>query len=190
MPDTRLAKTAVNRESGSTAASNEPVQSTAPEKKHPMWVHCACSHEWVAAWLPMPIEKMAPLMKAPCPLCGGKKTFLGRIPKATTEGDADAWIGNGDTGISAETIWRVMTGKIGHEYWHPDVPHDPGDFGRCYRLLRVMPSWRARLPEVSAKYRQWKPFVDAWDELTALYEEELPSGKCLKLYARMLEISA
>lgn len=36
--DTRLAKTAVNRESGSTAASNQPVQPTAPEKTQRLMV--------------------------------------------------------------------------------------------------------------------------------------------------------
>jgi hypothetical protein len=96
---------------------------------------------------------------------------------------------DGIRGILATGVWAVMMGqtttRIRHEY---DVPHDPADFGRCYRLLKVMPSWRARLPEVAARFPEWRGFVDAWDELTALYEEALPAGPAPKLYARMQEL--
>lgn len=53
-----------------------------------------------------------------------------------------------------------------------------------------MPSWRARLGEVAAAEPDWKPLVEAWDELTALYEDELTnkSGLAPKLYARMKEL--
>lgn len=155
-------------------------------EREPMWVHCAdCSHEWVCAYLPMPIAKLAPLMKAPCPMCGGKKPFLGKLPRETSDGDADAWIANGDTGVSSETIWSVLTG---HPVRSTGVPFDPSDFGRCYRLLKVMPSWRGRLSEVVAKHPRWSTLVAHWDELTALYEEESPSGTAPKLYARMVAL--
>lgn len=65
---------------------------------------------------------------------------------------------------------------------------DPADFGRCYRLLKIMPSWRPRLPEVAALFPKWTGLVSAWDELTALYEEELPRRRCPKLYVRMQEL--
>src|SRR5271169_2270671 len=84
------------------------------------------------------------------------------------------WIRGWDTGISSETIWSVMTGKYVKSH---DIPYDPSDFGRCYRLLQLFPQWKPRLPEVSAKYIRWKPFVEAWDELTALYEEEKSANK-------------
>jgi hypothetical protein len=78
---------------------------------------------------------------------------------------------------------------------HMDIPYDPDDFGRCYRLLKVMPSWRERLAEVAAVCPQWAPFVEAWGELTALYEDELENGPVTKgvrmaprLYARMREL--
>jgi hypothetical protein len=99
------------------------------------------------------------------------------------------WLAGGDTGTSSITIWSVMTGrprpKVG---WWPDIPHDPADFGRCHRLLENFPAWRARLPEVSAKHPEWAGLVEAWDELTSLYLEELPSGRGPKLYARMTEL--
>jgi hypothetical protein len=97
------------------------------------------------------------------------------------------WILSGDTGTSSKTIWAVMMqSKIDR----PDIPYDPADFGRCYRLLAAIPAWRARLNEVSTRFKAWKPFIERWDELTAMYEREIQneSGKAPDLYARMLEI--
>lgn len=96
-----------------------------------------------------------------------------------------AWLRSWDTGISSETIWRVLMHETPR---YVDIPHDPADFGRCYRLLKAVPSWRERLTEVAAAVPKWRPFVAAWDELTALYEQELPSGVCPLLYRRMREL--
>ena len=98
------------------------------------------------------------------------------------------WFCGGDTGISSQTIWSVMTGyrveRVGH-------PSDPSDFGRCYRLLKLFPEWRARLGEGTAAHPSWISLVAHWDELTSLYEEELKNGTGLapKLYARMQELT-
>lgn len=164
---------------------------TDPEAKQPFHVHCGkCSHEWAAAYLPLPIATFAKLAESPCPMCGAKQVLMGLLPKATTEGDPIAWLANGDTGISSKAIWGVLMGRdIGAlEFGDDNTPRDPSDFGRCYRLLKVMPSWRLRLPEVAAKFPRWKPLVDAWDELTTLYEQELPKGSAPKLYDRMKEL--
>src|SRR6266702_3517315 len=66
-----------------------------------------------------------------------------------------------------------------------DVPHDPADFGRCHRLLQLMPEWRAQLHKVAEVFPKWKPLVDAWNELEALWLKEKPSGRCPLLYERM-----
>jgi hypothetical protein len=129
-------------------------------------------------------------------LLAGKKTQTRRIVKKYQE--AKGWQKD-VIGTRPNALWWAivdrrdnmsyrevfMEGPFGH-----DVPCDPDDFGRCYRLLRLFPTWRARLGEVSAKYPRWKPMVDAWDELTALYEEEIPKhyGPAHKLYARMLQL--
>lgn len=100
------------------------------------------------------------------------------------------WLLGGDTGISSKTICAVMTGSEMKGGFPPDIPYDPGDFGRCYRLLIHFPEWRNRLPEVAAKHPKWGPMVQAWDELTALYEEEIQNkdGRASKLYERMQEL--
>lgn len=96
----------------------------------------------------------------------------------------EEWAVGRDTGTSSLTIYHVMTGKPSHQGRY-DIPYDPDDFGRCYRLLQLFPQWRERLPEVAKKFPEWRGLVGAWDELTALYEEELPKHTAPKLYARM-----
>jgi hypothetical protein len=155
-------------------------------------VHCAkCDHEWSLGWLPCAVDLAVRLMKhAKCPACGAgaKQVLSGPLPRATKDGDAIGWLTNGDTGISSKTIWFVMTGRPMPDTFWPSTPSDPSDFGRCYRLLQVMPSWRARLPEVAAEYPEWKKLVAAWDEIEALYLAELPTGMARKTYDRMKEL--
>lgn len=95
------------------------------------------------------------------------------------------WLLSGDTGISSKTICAVMTGSnIGH----PDIPYDASDFGRCYRLLKHFPEWRARLHEVSSAYPIWGPMVEAWDELSNLYQKERDNKEDCGLSERMREL--
>lgn len=100
----------------------------------------------------------------------------------------EEWKMGRDTGTSSLTIYSAITGKTSlHRTF--DIPHDPDDFGRCYRLLKLFPLWREKLSETIKLCRKWKPFVAAWDELTLLYEEELTSMKAPKLYKRMKELA-
>jgi hypothetical protein len=99
----------------------------------------------------------------------------------------EEWLLSADTGVSSATIWHVMTGRPMPFGWRPGAPHDPSDFGRCFRLLARIPDWRGRMPEVAAAYPEWAALVAAWDELSALYEIEIPNhaGDAPQLYARM-----
>lgn len=114
-------------------------------------------------------------------------------PEAQAREDAKAlkpttpheWIMGPDTGMSSITIWTVLGGYSFPDYKHPAVPLDPDDFGRCYRLVKRIAGWEARLPEVAEKYPEWKPLVENWAILCALYEEELPTGQAPKLAALM-----
>lgn len=95
------------------------------------------------------------------------------------------WLLSGDTGISSKTICAVMVGSKVTGSFGPDVPHDNGDFGRCYKLLALFPEWRARLHEVAEQFPMWGPMVEAWSELTALYEKQQKVGRDVGLYDRM-----
>jgi hypothetical protein len=97
------------------------------------------------------------------------------------------WLLSGDTGTSSKTICAVMTGSnLGGDF-DAGVPHDPSDFGRCYRLLRLFPGWIERLDEVALHYPMWTGLVREWGELTAMYKEELAEGteNAPRLYRRM-----
>jgi hypothetical protein len=96
------------------------------------------------------------------------------------------WIVSGDTGRSSVAIWSHMM----HSRGNTEHPLDPDDFGRCYRLLKAIPAWRARIGEMASVSRVWGSLVEHWAELEALYVEELPTGRAPKLYARMKELGA
>lgn len=99
----------------------------------------------------------------------------------------EQWIVGRDTGMSSITIWSVMMGvKPG---W-PSIPLDPSDFGRCFRMLLLIPGWRARLPEVATAYPEWAPLVAHWHEIESLYMEELGRADNMapKTFDRMQEL--
>jgi hypothetical protein len=83
------------------------------------------------------------------------------------------WALSGDTGVSSETIACIAMGITEEQRrWRFDIPGDAGDFGRCYRLLKVVPELRNALPLVADKFPKYRPLVDIWDELTSLYEKD------------------
>lgn len=153
--------------------------------------------------LPAPVEVVTAVSKAferthrrcrpdpagdACHFCRERGHDPHECPK-TLPTTPEEWLRGPDTGTSSKTICGVM---IGNRYVHGNVhhgpPRDPDDFGRCYRLLRAFADWRPRLPEVAAAYPEWAGLVAAWDEFTALYEEERPSGKAPRLWERMREL--
>ena len=105
------------------------------------------------------------------------KTYTEPVP-ATPE----QWAKGRDTGISSMTIYSVM---MGVPVDRADVPHDPDDFGRCYRLLRLFPAWRKRLDQVAERYPAWKSLVQEWSVLESLYEEALRFDSWDALYERL-----
>jgi hypothetical protein len=77
------------------------------------------------------------------------------------------WYGT-DVGASSATIMGVLG-----QHWDAlelgkgQTPRDADDFGRCERLLGVMPEWRDKLGLVADHYPAWKPIVERWAELEA-----------------------
>lgn len=143
--------------------------------RDPILVHCAdCSHEWSLGFYPITCDLFAQVGKSPCPACRSKAVMIGALPRPTEVGRAEAWLRNGDTGTSSQTIWQVLmrqTVARTHNNW----PCDPSDFGRCHRLLQVMPTWRARLGEVAAAFpgTPWVKLIARWDEVELLYIQQL-----------------
>ena len=90
----------------------------------------------------------------------------------TEQQRAIQWIQGRDTGTSSKTIWSVMMDAVDGDLssWRYDTPSDDDDFGRCYRLLALIPEWRGRLPEVGKVFPKWSPLIREWDRLTTLHE--------------------
>lgn len=86
-----------------------------------------------------------------------------------------------DTGLSSESIWKATVGLVSD----PSYPHDPSDFGRCYRLIQRFPQAMDGVRALAERCSVWRRLLGRWDELVALYEEEAPSGEAPKLYALM-----
>ena len=105
------------------------------------------------------------------------------------------WLFGSDTGLSSLTIVAVLAegktadlarARLGR--WDLEAPSDPDDFGRCHRLLEIVPEWRGRLGEVAVACPRWRNLVLHWDELTELYLAEAPSGNAPKLFQRMRKL--
>lgn len=119
----------------------------------------------------------------------GGKAWRAEIEAANAHRSTlDRWLHGCDTGTSSLTIAHVLGGVPMASDRHPSEPCDPADFGRCSRLLDLMPGWRERLGEVAERFPRWAGLVAAWPELEALYAEEYPRGVAPKLYARMQEL--
>lgn len=100
------------------------------------------------------------------------------------------WYASDDVGSSskwlASMLFCVKTEAV-------EYPYDPADFGRCIRMLRNVRDAEDIFKELSGKIKAdggavWSAYIDNWNELCALWDEESPNKKCPKLYKRMLEL--
>lgn len=160
--------------------------------------HCGDKHD---LHLPQPIGAVSALStwftnehahckpgKPVCELCLQIGHATDVCPKLSPK-TPDEWYHGPDSGISSKVICGVATGA--HYIPHPaSTPQDPGDFGRCYRLLKLFPWMREKLASVAIMFPHWRTLVADWDGLTRLYEEELPSGRAPKLAKRLNKLNA
>lgn len=102
------------------------------------------------------------------------------------------WARSWDTGMSSMALWHILTGQYPTRPYSSDLgrtPSDPSDFGRCYRLLKLVPPETAKdaLRRAAEKWPHWAKLVEAWDELTAMYEDALARKveQATEMYQRM-----
>jgi len=81
----------------------------------------------------------------------------------------DVWLRSDDRGMSSNYMAHVLGGSDAAKLAYP---YDCSDFGRCVRLLDVVPVLRTNLAMMSDTHPVWKSLVDAWDELEAMYRRE------------------
>lgn len=97
---------------------------------------------------------------------------------------AISWIAGEGTGVSSKTIWSMM--MSGEPCKYNDTPHDTSDFGRCYRLLKLIPEFEENLERMKGiknetringypergwlEKNTWEVLVDNYKKLCELYE--------------------
>lgn len=87
---------------------------------------------------------------------------------------AITWLLQDDTGISSKTMIAAMF-NVDIKEVGGGIPHDPSDFGRCYRLIKAIPEVVSGFPNLISQYPEWAPYIENWDRLTSLYERDLKS---------------
>lgn len=100
-------------------------------------------------------------------------TRINGLPRATESIVPTAaleWVATGDTGMSSMAIWSHMMGLQTGK--HPFHPMDPGDLGRCLRLLAKVPEWAARMGEMQQYGPHWAALAANWQELADTLADE------------------
>jgi hypothetical protein len=120
----------------------------------------------------------------------GAKTMSESINKRASD-----WYKRGDIGLSSKAISRVMRGAAFADIDKGNHPRDPGDLGRCLRLLDLIPEWRASIMDMAPLSTAWANLARNWDELEATFRSEgdgslsPPHGTPMrKTYNRMREL--
>ncbi len=99
------------------------------------------------------------------------------------------WLVNGERGASAEAMFRMFTTTMVDPAKCTYVfPSDPDDFRRCYLLIKAIPEWRDRLPEMKKVSPVWENLVNNWEKLTELLEEQIKTGQPNGMYELMKEL--
>jgi hypothetical protein len=79
------------------------------------------------------------------------------------------WLFGRDTGMSSKAIMGHMVSGVSDGSW----PSDPGDLGRCLRLLEGFPSWNERIGEMAKYGPVWEIYARHWDELRSMMDAEV-----------------
>ena len=87
----------------------------------------------------------------------------------------DEWIVTESVGVSSKTMWACLK-NIDVTKKYGDKPYDPGDFSRCYKLVKKCNLTFPELYVISEKLPYWKPYIDNWHKLTEMYEENVKWG--------------
>lgn len=138
---------------------------------------------------PVPVDEMSEKMMAFDTLHKNcKKTWT--EPKADQSKDvlqkAMWWIDYGHVGSSSKTMWSCL---MGNPKFPVNIPYDPDDFSRCYKLLEAVPEWKLELHKLKPLSKEWSNLVDNWDKLTEMYElntkENWKNSKKIGMYEFM-----
>lgn len=175
------------------------------DDRQPQYVLCeACKHAWVGFYFPLPLGKIAALMASlRCPACAtGPERIVATDPPPTARWVDPAaaewpqltdWIRHGESGISADTIVRHLTGVDPGRGRLEGAPRDPSDLRRCRLLLEAVPAIAAQFQRMRSHSLVWAGLVGAWPDLCAQMDAECPDwrsgrGHCPLTFQRLIEV--
>lgn len=106
---------------------------------------------------------------------------------------ANWWFINCETGLSSKAMVGTFL-NLRMVISPNHYPHDPDDFKRCYKLLKVIPECKST--QYMDKLRRlspvWDRYVDHWDQLTQMFEqneaEDWKNYKEIGMYELMQQI--
>ncbi len=125
-----------------------------------------------------PADGLKQLNEANLPLSDERQAEVSRaqsnakIPAAVVE-----WIRHGRRGLSSEALCKHFFGEpIDAEKHHPS---DPADLNRCLMFLDAAFGTRTpvQFDSVRSMGPYWDAYVDHWDELVSLFENETKGAK-------------
>lgn len=121
-----------------------------------------------------------------------KKTFIyaveaAIVPLAPVGTRIVEWLTGDDTGLSSKSMVRAYKGlpPVRENY---SYPHDPSDFGRCYRLLKDIPEVQKGFPKLAQTSGIWNRYINRWGDLVDLHVQEYKTGKPCGLYELMQKL--
>jgi len=85
------------------------------------------------------------------------------------------WFANGSVGASSKTMATCIADL---EVKSVSYPWDPDDLNRCLLFLVWVPEARQHLNKVALLSDVWKRLIDNWEELEAMFLEEVGLNWC------------
>ena len=123
---------------------------------------------------------MKPVLNKPSRKRAAKKKIIPKkrkIPRPKVPWEKVArWYMSRETGGSAQFLLDVgfqLEGSAQGGHREVCIPHDKGDFGRCLRLLKVIPELGPYLKVVAERYpAKWGGFIKEWHALQKACEDK------------------
>jgi hypothetical protein len=100
-----------------------------------------------------------------------------------TAAKLNKWLLSGDTGSSSKCIAQHLTGAE----CSGDYPMDADDMGRCVGLLKAVPEFRARLPEMAKVNRYWAALIPRWSEIEGCQPDYKKCSSMIRSLTRPIE---
>lgn len=101
------------------------------------------------------------------------------------------WVCTGERGLSSEAMCRALFGiPMADDRNEQPYPRDPDDLRRCRLFLEAVPEARSRMGELSNLSPTWKAYVEHWDEMNRLFNEEAPLGRLMKTASLMRQLQS